>query len=304
MKRNYLILLLTALFTILVGTGIIISVYGYSIFWLKSNELKLGSAGEEAVTTQTVVTDSASLPANAVAFSDGTFLIGDSSNLVFDNANDRLGVGTSTPWGSLSVEIPDVSDERSAAFVVGDLGTSTPALAVYSSGITTIEQLQTGAISFDENGGMVSAMDMPVNLTQADLTVEGYNFLIDASTTLTVYAEANADGGIWNQRVGIGTSTPGATFSIQTSTTSQYAILIDGDSGRDFVIDGTGLMGISTSTPKKNLDIGTGLATSTIVIRGGGAVGGELILKDSDGNGCTMITVNDGNINSGDVPCP
>lgn len=45
-------------------------------------------------------------------------------------------------------------------------------------------------------------------------------------------------------------------------------------------------------------------ASTTIFIAGGAEVGGAIILKDSDGQGCTMITVNDGVINSGDVTCP
>lgn len=63
-------------------------------------------------------------------------------------------------------------------------------------------------------------------------------------------------------------------------------------------------VGIGTTSPSSFLDVGAGSATSTVVVRGGGSVGGEIILKDSSGNGCTVINAEDGVLNATAITCP
>ena len=184
-------------------------------------------------------------------------------------SNGNVGIGTTTPWGPLSVEIPDVSDERQVAFVVGDLGSSTPALAVYSSGITTIDQLQTGALSFDTDAGLVSALDMPVTTASVQGTVNAYALTLDAtSTVLTIYSESDGKGGIQRERVGVGTTTPGGNFSVFAATTSPAFLLQQTESTGNFVnfqdrngnvlmMDGTGNLGVgATTTVGQKLAVG------------------------------------------------
>jgi len=113
-----------------------------------------------------------------------------------------------------------------------------------------------------------------------------------------------------NQLVGLSTSTPTGQFAIELdnsvvdATTPVFTVSDEGTSTPFMTINYAGNVGIATSSPSHPLDIGDGSATGTAVIRGGASVGGELILKDSDGDGCTMITVNNGNIQAGDVTCP
>jgi hypothetical protein len=200
---------------------------------------------------------------------------------VVNSSDGRAGFGTATPWGRLSVEIPDVSDERSAAFVVGDLGTSTPALAVYSSGITTIDQLQTGALSFDTNAGAVAWIDMPVTSSAVWGTIESYTAQIDATSTLTVYAESDGKGGVFRERVGVATTSPGGTLAIHSGTSTPALLIYQGedtgealriqagDQTAALMVRGTGAVGIGTTSPGTKLDVaGFGLFKGNLTVEG------------------------------------
>lgn len=82
----------------------------------------------------------------------GPVLAQDNSNFFFDDANNRLGIGTTTPWGSLSVEHPVSNVYDYPAFVVSDIGTTTPSFLVLNAngfvGIAT----KTPGTAFSVNG--------------------------------------------------------------------------------------------------------------------------------------------------------
>ena len=67
----------------------------------------------------------------SVLFVDTNGAVGqDNSNLYWDDTNNFLGIGSSTPWGALSVEM----GLANPAFVVADKGTTTPAFIVDGRG--------------------------------------------------------------------------------------------------------------------------------------------------------------------------
>jgi|GEM_PF-2147134 len=187
---------------------------------------------------------------------------------VVNGSSGFSGFGTATPWGRLSVEIIDTGDETIPSFVVGDTGSSTPALAVYSSGITTIDQLQTGAMTFDTNAGAISWIDMPVTSSAVWGTIQSYSAQSDATSTLTVYAESDGKGGVFRERIGIASTTPGGTLSIHSGTSSQPTLLLyqgedsgeairvqTGDNKAALLLNGLGNLGIGTTTPGARLAI-------------------------------------------------
>ncbi|TSC88934.1 MAG: hypothetical protein G01um10143_831 [Parcubacteria group bacterium Gr01-1014_3] len=203
------------------------------------------------------------------------FVVGDqgsSSPFIYvSGVNGYTGFGTSSPWGQVSIEILDTGDEELPSFIVGDEGSSTPALAVYSSGITTIEQLQTGVMSFETNAGAITWIDLPVTSAAIWGTIESYTAQVDATSTLTVYAESDGKGGVFRERVGIGTTTPGGTFTIQSATSSQPAFYLYqgeetaeairvqlGDFTSALLLQGDGDLGLATASPGQKLSVGGG----------------------------------------------
>ena len=87
-----------------------------------------------------------------------------------------------------------------------------------SSGVTTINNLATGAWAFDTNAGQVSWADLPIDSTATAGTVESYTAQIGGLPILTVYAEADGSGNAQNTRVGIGTTSPLYTLDVASTT--------------------------------------------------------------------------------------
>jgi len=149
------------------------------------------------------------------------------------------GFATATPWGGVSVEIlASGSEDEFPSFVVGDTGTSAPALAVYSSGVTRIDRLETGVMNFDTNAGAVTWWDLPVTSAASINAAESYTAQIDGVNILTIYAQSNGDGGIQREAVGIGTTTPYGTLAIDNGTVGSTtpALLINANGTGDGLI--------------------------------------------------------------------
>ncbi|MFA5133458.1 MAG: hypothetical protein WC459_01475, partial [Patescibacteria group bacterium] len=100
-----------------------------------------------------------------------------------------------------------------------------PGLATSTfAGDTVISNLYFGSIEFDEDGGILPAMNIPV-ATAASGTIEGYTFDVDGLTTLVIGGRSDALSSVWNRFVGVNTSTPynQEVFSVNgTMTVGSY----------------------------------------------------------------------------------
>jgi hypothetical protein len=174
---------------------------------------------DSASTTLFSILDSGTVSiATSSPFSHALFSVGNTiPSLFVDNNTGYVGIGSSTPWGRFSIE---QADDDQILFIVGDQGTTTPHMKIDGSGITTINQLQTGAMSFDTNAGVVSWANLPVTNTNATGTVQSMTAQIDYTNILTVYAEEDGSGGIQNPSVGIGTTSPLGVLAVAASSTS------------------------------------------------------------------------------------
>ncbi len=157
------------------------------------------------------------------------------SMTVLDGGN--VGIGTTSPYAKLSV-VGEVVAENFTATSTTATSTFNGGLVIdsgafthdFSSGVTSIDNVELGALSFDTNAGIVSWVDLPVTSAAAAATVQSYSAQIDANPILTVYAESDGSGGIQNERVGIGTTSPltklsvadtdGAVFTLSTDDTT------------------------------------------------------------------------------------
>ena len=74
--------------------------------------------------------------------------------------------------------------------------------------------LNIGTLSFSEDSGLVTAMDMPVSSAALTGTPEGYVFRVDSENILSIYSESDGSGGVQNKRVGIGTISPTSTLDV------------------------------------------------------------------------------------------
>ncbi len=175
-----------------------------------------------ATATQLTVTNSAYLasaggrvgiattsPARLLSVQGDAIMSGD-LQIASIKATGTIGIGSTTPYARLAIKATagDATRLMSVASSSDDIY-----FEISSTGTTTIEQLQTGVLTFDTDAGVVTWIDMPVTSATAG-TPMSYTAMIDASSTLTIYAESDGSGGVKNQRVGIASSSPAFTLSV------------------------------------------------------------------------------------------
>ncbi|MDP2587108.1 MAG: LamG-like jellyroll fold domain-containing protein [Candidatus Komeilibacteria bacterium] len=127
--------------------------------------------------------------------------------------------------------------------------------------------LEVNTLNVTENTQAIRLVNLNVTSALAAGSSTIMTFAHDNSDLLTLYAESNGSGGVQNQRVGIGTTTPTAFLHAQANTTATALAvrqdstgdilnLFDGASEIMSVIDG-GLVGIGTTTPASRLSVST-----------------------------------------------
>ncbi|MFA6536154.1 MAG: tail fiber domain-containing protein, partial [Candidatus Paceibacterota bacterium] len=140
----------------------------------------------------------------------------------------KLGLGTTSPYavlsvaGDASVTRLDITNASATSTIAGGLSVGGGALNYdYSSGVTSVDNLNLGTIGFDTDAGQVTWVDLPVTNATAS-TTESYTAAIDGNAVLTIYGEADGAGGVNTLRVGIGTSSPSGNYGPLTMASGAY----------------------------------------------------------------------------------
>ncbi|MDP2704973.1 MAG: DUF5011 domain-containing protein, partial [bacterium] len=175
----------------------------------------------------------------------------------------NIGIGTTSPYAKLSVVGEVVARNFTAtsttatSTLAGGFDVGSGALQYdFSSGVTSVTNLNLGALSFDTDAGILSWIDMPVTSSASAGTVESYTAQIDGNPLLTVYAQSDGVGGIQNGRVGIGTTSPSATLTVWSATTTAPVFNVTNTASSTlFAITNAGNVGIGTTSPYAKLSV-------------------------------------------------
>ena len=139
----------------------------------------------------------------------------------------NVGIGTTSPYAKLSVMgegvFTNISATSTAATstIAGGLNVGSGALQYdFSSGVTSVDNLSIGSLEFGADAGVVSWADFPVT-SAANNVAQSYTAQIDSNPLLTIYAESDGSGGIKNQGVSVGTTSPYAKLSVWANGTSE-----------------------------------------------------------------------------------
>jgi YVTN family beta-propeller protein len=230
------------------------------------------------------------------------------TSALFISPTGNIGIGTTSPSAKLTVWGTGTSTAYLANFVnsasttvlsILENGTVTMGNGAFqydgTTGITSIDNINLGAINFDTDAGQISWIDMPIAATSTG-DINSYTAQMDGNPMLTIYGETDGTGGVQNRSVGIGTTTPVATlavmgeagsrpiFDVASSTgTSIFRIGANGAIttgtwngsviGTGYGGTGTSTLGLNTSIPYSNGSTFAWTATGTngyaLIISGG-----------------------------------
>ncbi|MFZ2252681.1 MAG: beta-propeller fold lactonase family protein [Minisyncoccia bacterium] len=182
-------------------------------------------------------------------------------------ANGNVGIGTTSPTALLALmgsplqtsPLFRVSSSSNQIFmeILADGSVDIGTGGVYynaSTNVTSIENLNLGALNFETDAGAVSWVDMLASSTPLN-TVLSYTAQLDSSPVLTVYGESNGLGGVQNLRVGIGTTSPSATLAVVGAGTTDIFRLASSSGSTLLRVLAEGQMGIGTSSVSSMLTI-------------------------------------------------
>ena len=286
----------------------ILGVAGNAIFGTGANSILTLNAG----TIYNPILATTTIPALQNAWSISTTTSATPPLFSLDGLNGRVGI-----WNATPKTLFHVGNAQATSTFDGGLDVANGAiLHDWASGLTSIDNLTLGALSFDTDAGILSWADLPVTSAASANTVESYTAQIDGNPLLTVYAESSGGGGIQKPRVGVASSTPWGTLAVEMGTSTDYAFVV-ADAGTTtpiFAINPSGYVGLATRTPFAQLSIaraaniaGLVVASSTdsrydLIVWPSGRVGiGVGSGADSDTN--NVLTVGTACAATGDNSC-
>jgi len=267
--------------TLLIG-ALIVGGFGYGGRYLNN---RFGSASRRAtVSTGGIVVGSpvVSGTVGSVLFIDNSGDLGeDNPNFFWDDTNNRLGVGTSSPnvllhvdQGDLNVTDGLVRLTRSSSASVQLAGQQT------NDGISRWAILGTGEIQW---GDGTATRDVALQRASAN----------------TLFIDDNSGG---SANFGIGTSSPSGVLAV-TGPSSGFSMYLEDSSGNaDFVIQADGNVGIGTTTPGTTFAVngstllsGALTATGTILFQSNVDATDFFEVRDNDGGNAIFVvdTVNE-----------
>ncbi len=170
---------------------------------------------------------------------------------------------TSTIPGGLQLGRLNISTTTATSTVLGGFSVGSSDLVFdFSSGVTSINNLEIGAMSFDANSGSVSWADMPVTSSASAGTIEAYSAQVDGTQILTVYSESDGSGGIQYPRVGINKAAPAygldvvgtvAINGLSTAAGTPDAVCIN-SSTKEIVTNNAATCTVSSARFKHNIE--------------------------------------------------
>ena len=152
------------------------------------------------------------------------------TSTIVDNTKYAWTIATSTTAAPI-FEITTNTGNKATTTITGGFVLDDGAFEYdYSSNITTIGNLSTGALNFEDDAGVVSWTDLNVTTSAVSGVPQSYTAHLDGHPMLTIYGLAGGGGELTNLAVGIGPPPPlpqldilpGSPTPLTTGKTANY----------------------------------------------------------------------------------
>ncbi|PIT87254.1 MAG: hypothetical protein COU31_03875, partial [Candidatus Magasanikbacteria bacterium CG10_big_fil_rev_8_21_14_0_10_40_10] len=113
-----------------------------------------------------------------------------------------------------------------------------------------IDNLYSGILNLPQDGGQVDLADITVSPSAASSSIQGYNFLVDGLTAMTIYGSSNGAGTVNSIGVSIGTiNTSSYKLYVKASDNTSAGIGVDGYIRATGYITGTSTLDLAETYP-------------------------------------------------------
>ncbi|MEX2514736.1 MAG: immunoglobulin-like domain-containing protein [Candidatus Paceibacterota bacterium] len=245
--------------------------------------------GGLGLTVDDIETLSTGLSAGSIVFSDGLFLTEDSDNFFWDDASNRLGIGTSSP--SETLQVAGTAWLRGSGTTNGllvnssgnvGIGTLSPTTTLEVAGTTTAQAFSVGGDTINDFTGQgLSVANNILNLDDVETfstSLLAGSVVFSDGSTLT---EDNANF-FWddaNNRLGIGTTSPASKLDVwgdfRAGTSTTPTLFADTAANR---------VGIGTVSPSHKLTIREDASNATfgMHLEGAGSAEPTISFEEQD----------------------
>ena len=178
-------------------------------------------------TTMNIVSSTAAALRLAADGANGLQFWTNGAQRMFLDSAGNLGIGTTTPYATLSVAgtmVVSSTSEIATSTITGNLDIGGGALVYnYTKQVLSIPILEISNLNYKDDAGQVSWVDMNVTTASASGTIMSYAAQINSNAVMIVYGIVDSAGYVSTTGVTIGTST-------LPSTVNTYKLYVEGDS--------------------------------------------------------------------------
>jgi hypothetical protein len=233
---------------------------------------------------------------DTITFADGAVIGIDTDTLYIDSANNRVGIGTSSPGSYLADKLVVATSTSDDGITIASTGTNLTHYLMFADGTTGLDRYR-GAIGYNHNDNSLRLLSDGTERIRIDSSGHVGVGTSTLPRTLNIYGASNGTIGLDNQVSGspqIAFKQDGTDKAFVTYWDAFDTLALSDDSGNGLHFKpSTGNVGIGTSSPSKRLHSvvsSSGSLETALALQNSNAVDGTETALDFSSNTSFVAT--------------